>query len=341
MAATLLWGAAGAGASPAPRDASIVLDIVWPTPNAAMLEGRELSAFVQPTASGRIESALWGCTRNDGNRFHAGLDLKPLRRDRSGEALDPIFAVMDGEVAYINRVTGHSTYGRYIVIEHSGAHPPVYTLYAHLARIESGLEEGRAVKAGDVIAIMGRSAGGYVIPRQRAHLHFEIGVRVSDDFQTWFDRQGFGSPNHHGNYNGMNLVAFDPLQFYRDLQAGRIVGPDGYIANEPMAVSLRVFTREIPDFVRRYPTLIEGVLRNEPLVGWEVDFTWYGLPKRWVPLYERDGVTGNPGTLQLLDLNQELLEANGCRQMLRFGDGDRIALGRDLRRALEMLFAMY
>lgn len=339
-----LWGAVlltALAASEVPRDASIPLDIVWPTPNPSMLEGRDLSSFVQPTASGRLESALWGCTRNEGTRFHAGLDLKPLQRDRRGEATDPIFAVMDGEIVYINRVAGHSSYGRYLVIEHTGLHFPVYTLYAHLARVVDGLEPGQSVKAGEQIAVMGRSAGGYVIPRHRAHLHFEIGVRLSTDFQSWFDRQGFGSPNHHGHYNGMNLVAFDPLQFYRDLQEGTIDGPEGFVGNEPTAVSLRVFTSEIPDYVRRYPTLIAGGLRNGNLAGWDVDFTWYGLPKRWLPVYEEDGITGEPGTLQLLDMDRNLIESNRCREMLRIGAGGNVSLGRDLRKHLELLFEIF
>lgn len=315
--------------------------MVWPTPNPAMLEGRGLATFVQPTASGRLESALWGCVRNSGTRFHEGLDLKTLERDSRGEATDPVFAVLDGVVAHINPVAGNSSYGRYIVIEHPDTYPHVYTLYAHMARMEAGLSVGDTVQMGQTIGIMGRSAGGYSIPRSRAHLHFEIGLRLSEDFQEWYDEQGFGSKNHHGNFNGMNLVGWDPLDYYRQLIAGRVVGPASYLDREPTALSLRVHTSEVPDFLRRYPVLISGNLRNGALEAWDIDFTWYGLPKRWVPRYAEDGVEGEAGTLQLLSLDKETLSGKACKTMVTFPSENRVRLGGDLKTILELLFKMY
>lgn len=317
------------------------LDVVWPTPNAAMMEGRGLATYVQPTASGRLESALWGCVRNGGHRFHEGLDLKPLQRDSRGEATDPVFAAMPGQVVHINTVSGHSSYGRYIVMEHSGLHPGVYTLYAHLAAVEPGLATGQFLKAGERIATMGRSAGGYTIPRSRAHLHFEIGVRLSDSFQDWYDNQGFGSENHHGSYNGMNLIGFNPLDYYQKLMNGSVAGPASYLDQEPTAVSLRVFTSEVPDFLKRYPALIAGGLKKEPHIAWDIEFTWYGLPKAWIPRYPEDGLSGSRGTLQLLSLKRELLESQHCKNLLEFPSPDRVTLGQDLRNLLEILFEVY
>lgn len=319
---------------------AVELNMVWPTPNPAFLQGRPLEAFVQPTVSGRTESALFGCVRNDGARFHEGLDLKALNRDSRNEATDPIYAAFRGRVVHINRTEGHSSYGRYIVLEHPDLYPSVYTLYAHLARAREVLEVGDRVEAGDVIGIMGRSAGGYTIPRSRAHLHFEIGLRLSDDFEDWYSRKQFGSENRHGLWNGMNLVGMDPLEFFRELLAGRVLGPFSYLDRQVPACSLRVFTREIPDFVKRYPELIAGDLRGEALVAWDIAFTWYNLPFRWIPRYVEDNVSGEPGTLQLLDFNRELVEQQRCRKILEF-EGDRVLLGSSLRQALEILFAMY
>jgi hypothetical protein len=33
-------------------------------------------------------------------------------------------------------------------------------------------------------------------------VHFEIGLRYGTSFQSWYDRQKFGSPNWQGSFNG-------------------------------------------------------------------------------------------------------------------------------------------
>ena len=96
---------------------------MWPTPNTAFREGNPPHTFIQPTEKGTVESGLFGCVRNDGTRFHEGIDLNAVSRTGKGEAADPIFAVMDGRVVYINRSAGKSSYGRYLVIEHVASEP--------------------------------------------------------------------------------------------------------------------------------------------------------------------------------------------------------------------------
>ena len=112
------------------------LEIVWPTPNPAFAEGKAISAFLQSTGSGEPESGGFGCVRSAGSQFHEGIDLKPVRRDGRGEPADEVYAAMDGVVRHINNRVGESSYGRYLVLEHPDAAPAVYTLYAHLARID-------------------------------------------------------------------------------------------------------------------------------------------------------------------------------------------------------------
>ena len=96
--------------------------------------------------------------RSNGFQFHEGIDIKPVGRDRRGEPADQVFAAMDGVVRHVNDRAGDSNYGRYIVIEHPGATPAVYTLYAHLARVLPGIAQGAHVERGQAIAIMGHSA---------------------------------------------------------------------------------------------------------------------------------------------------------------------------------------
>jgi len=36
---------------------------------------------------------------------------------------------------------------------------------------------------------------------------------VTREFQSWYERRGFGSPNEHGFGTGILLMGFDPLDF--------------------------------------------------------------------------------------------------------------------------------
>ncbi|MES1168038.1 MAG: M23 family peptidase, partial [Oleiharenicola lentus] len=106
------------------------MEISWPTPNPAWEKGRGYESWVQPTVSGDPQSGLFGSVRSNGAQFHEGLDIKPISRDARGEPRDQVTAAMDGVVRNISARAGESSYGRYIVLEHPGAVPAVYTLYA-------------------------------------------------------------------------------------------------------------------------------------------------------------------------------------------------------------------
>ncbi|TVP78081.1 MAG: M23 family metallopeptidase [Puniceicoccaceae bacterium] len=311
-------------------------NLIWPTPNPAFQEGRPVEDYVQPTVSGRVESGLFGCVRNGGNRFHGGLDLYPIKRDRRGEPLDPIYAVLPGQVVYVNRVAGHSSFGRYIVVEHDGEVPAFYTLYAHMATVGKGIAPGARVEAGTVLGIMGRSAS-YNIPQSRAHLHFEIGLRLSDDFQGWFDQQGFGSQNRHGKWNGMNLVAVDPLAFYQSIRAGEVKNFFEHLQRLPTVARIRVHSRELPDFVRNYPALVTRPYEGREVVAWDIAFTQYGLPKAWTPRFTDEGLSGQPGEVKVIAYNPTLLESQSCRQVLNLG-GARPSISSGTITTIQKLF---
>lgn len=294
-------------------------NLIWPTPNQAFQLGKPIETFVQPTSSGRIESGLFGCVRNGGAKFHEGLDLFPVKRSRRGEALDPVYAILPGRVVHISRTAGHSSYGRYLVVQHDGEAPAFHSLYAHMASIDSRLKVGSRVLAGTELGIMGRSAAGYSIPRSRAHVHLELGVRLSDDFQTWFDRQRFGSKNRHGNWNGMNLVSVDPLGFYRAMRGGEVSGFYEYLRRLPVAARIRVHTAKVPAFVRDYPALVTRPYDGRNLVAWDIAFTQYGVPKEWTPRFSEEEVGGRAGEVRVLAYNPRLLEAQSCRRIIRLG----------------------
>lgn len=293
--------------------------LIWPTPNQAFQLGKPLEAYVQPTSSGRIESGLFGCVRNGGAKFHEGLDLFPVERSRRGEALDPVYAILPGRVVHISHTAGHSSYGRYIVVQHDREAPAFHSLYAHMASIDSALQVGSRVVAGTELGIMGRSAAGYSIPRSRSHVHLELGLKLSDAFQTWFDRQKFGSKNRHGNWNGMNLVSVDPLDFYRVMREGEVSGFHEYLRRLPVAARIRVHSTKVPDFVQEYPALVTRPYAGRNLVAWDIAFTQFGVPKEWTPRFSEEKLGGRAGEVRVLTYNPELLEAQSCRQVIRLG----------------------
>ena len=311
--------------------------LVWPTPNPAFQEGRSIEAFVQPTATGIPESGLFGCVRNGGARFHEGLDLFPLARDRRGEAKDAVFAALGGRVVHVSRVAGHSSYGRYVVLVHEQASLPVYTLYAHLASVGKEIFAGARVSAGAPVGRMGRSAAGYTIPRARAHVHFEIGFRLSDNFQEWYDRREFGSPNRHGNWNGMNLLGMDPLAFYADVRSGAVGSVRGFVRRLPVVARIRVRAISVPDFVRRYPGLLTRSVEEGELAGWDIGFSPYGVPKEWTPRFAAEIGSGREGDIAVVGHDAARIREQTCRKVLEAENG-RLVPAKQTLETLRKLF---
>lgn len=294
-------------------------DLIWPTPNQAFQNGQPIHAYVQPTSSGKVESGLFGCVRNSGAKFHEGLDLFPVKRNSSGEALDPVYSILPGRVVHISRTSGHSSYGRYLVVMHDGESPAFHSLYAHMASIDSSIQVGSRVDAGTVLGIMGRSAAGYSIPRSRSHVHLELGFRLTDDFQTWYDRQKYGSKNRHGSWNGMNLVSVDPLGFYSAMREGEVADFHEYLKRLPVATRIRVHSSKVPSFVRDYPALVTRPYAGRQLVAWDIAFTQYGVPKEWTPRFAEEGLEGRAGDVRVLTYSPQLLKSQTCRHVIRLG----------------------
>src|SRR6185312_1330158 len=70
---------------------------------------------------------------------------------------------------------------------------------------------GQTVKAGETIAVMGRTANTHEgISKERAHVHFEINLLVNDRYADWHNKRLSGQRNDHGNWNGLNLNGIDP-----------------------------------------------------------------------------------------------------------------------------------
>jgi hypothetical protein len=231
--------------------------VAWPTERGDLL--REPPAvWLQPTAAGTVSSALFGSARSQdggGARFHEGLDIAPLRRDRAGRALDRVFAVAAGRVGYVNRSPGNSNYGIHVVLTHDDEIGTVYTLYAHLAEVERGLQPGVAVAAGDPLGTMGNTPAS-IVPPARSHLHFEVGLISNRHFAEWFRLHKYKP--ERGIFNGWNLLAADPLLFLRAAHTVPGFRFRKFLDGLPPAFVIAVACRRPPDFFGLYPGLWEG-----------------------------------------------------------------------------------
>lgn len=315
------------------------LELVWPTPSTAWAEGKSPTQWLQHAGSGDPETGGFGGVRSAGGQFHEGIDIRPVSRDRKGEPLDSIFAAMAGVVRYTSTAAGDSSYGRYVVLEHPAMTPPVYTLYAHLARVAPGMRIGQEVAAGEVLGTMGHSSGGYMIPADRSHLHFEIGVAITRNFQAWYDRRRFGSKNEHGMWNGMNLMGIDPLAFFNEWRAGRIESVQDFFNRMEPAVRLRIATFRTPDFVTRYPSLLTKPMPVGLVSGWDIKFNWSGIPFAWTPLESSDVVGLKPEQPRLMDVNAAI-ERRERSKSLAVSRRGTWTPGKDLEIVLQLLFGL-
>ena len=295
-----------------PLEPSIWDSVVYPTEQERLLNWREPGVY-QPTASGKVEGALYGSVRTAKKRgrllssFHEGLDIASLHRDRYSRPLDQIYAIADGKVAYINKIAGNSSYGRYVVITHDDPLGLGYTLYAHLEKIASELKKGQEIPVGTVLGVMGHS-GLLNIPRYRAHLHFEVGLIYNSRFAAWAKSRKLN--NEHGTYNGWNLEGINPLSFFQELESGDHFNFQSHLESIPRAFDIVVKVRSLPDYFQRYPMLWNGP-----------DFSYgtivISCSENGIPLSGRESSQAESKALgkkkQIIrNVDREVLGRNGC-----------------------------
>lgn len=321
-------------AEPRPRD-PVFHKVVFPTDRQDLLDEARSGVF-QPTASGSVESALYGSVRTVksgkglASSFHEGVDIAPLSRDRRGLPLDKVYAVAEGTVAHVNRVAGNSNYGLYVVLLHDDPMGRVYTLYAHLADIEPGVSPGAPVAAGTVLGRMGHTPAG-IIPVSRSHLHFEVGLLMNASFGHWFRSQRM-KPDH-GMFNGMNLLALDPLAFFRAQRERRGFVFRDFMEQVPVAFEILVKVDHPLDYFRRYPALWTG---GEPGGGWMVlSCSGNGTPLQGRAATGEEIRRAGERKAVVLRADAGVLGRNGCHLVQREGGGWR--MGAKGQRWLEIL----
>ncbi len=264
------------------------LGLVLPTDNDAIFSADPSQFYMYTDRNFEgVQSKPWsggayGFTRNQKRtaagivltRFHEGVDIRPVRRDSSGEPLDDVRAIANGTVVYANGPSSPSNYGRYIVVHHDWGHGPFFSLYAHLSSVSA--KPGQQVAAGETIGRMGYTGAG--INRERAHVHVELNFLLSDRFKIWFDRH-FTTKNHHGIYNGINLAGLDIADLFLAHRANPAITIPEFLASRT-EIHYKVLVPKSGelDVLRRYPWLGRDLEAVRSPKGWEIAFAATGVP---------------------------------------------------------------
>ena len=270
-----------------------ILDLVLPTDNDALFReksGPEFYQYVERTYKG-VKSTPWeggqyGFVRDPAQtnagivftRFHEGIDIRPLQRNAQGEPLDEVRAIAPGKVVHTSLVPGYSNYGKYVVIEHQWDGSNYYSLYGHLNDI--AVQSGDAVKRAQRIGVMGHTGEG--INLARAHVHLELNLMLSHQFNGWHETFFPKEPNHHGLYNGLNLAGLDIARLYLALRKDPTTSIANFLSDEPIAYTVAIPRSSYFELPKAYPWM----LAKEPgpnTQSWLVSFAGSGVPLKIEP----------------------------------------------------------
>jgi murein DD-endopeptidase MepM/ murein hydrolase activator NlpD len=256
-------------------------------------------------------------------RFHEGIDIRPLHRDAQGDPTDEIHAIAGGQVVHVNTVPGFSNYGRYVVVEHHWGGSSYYSLYGHLSSIR--VHPGQVVQKGEVIAVMGYTGVG--INRERAHVHLELNLLLSHQFEKWHDFFIKHDPNHNGIYNGINLAGMDVARLYLALRKNSALTIPQFLESEEVFYKVTLPRAAHFELPKLYPWMLRGRAGGHS-ASWEVSFNRAGVPLQIQPsdkkvtgpqlsdvkkssveykLQTRDIVTGRNGRGALTQYGQQLM----------------------------------
>ncbi|MFM2171642.1 MAG: hypothetical protein RI957_1871 [Verrucomicrobiota bacterium] len=255
-------------------------------------------------------------------KFHEGIDIAPMKRDKAGNPLDLVSAIAEGKVVYVNQISGRSNYGKYAVVEHNWNNSPVLSLYAHLAEITC--KAGDNLKKGALIGRMGYTGEG--ITRVRAHVHLEIALMLSARYPEWAPK----TINYHGLYNGMNLAGMDVAAFLLAHKSKPEITVADFLAQYPPYYRITIPNKGLLEMTTRYPWLLKSPATLQS-ASWEIAFSDTGMPlsvcasdrpvsKAVVTWVKKSDVPHRYKTRDLLS-----------------GEGDRASLARDGQNLVDLL----
>jgi len=128
--------------------------------------------------------------------------------------------------------------------------------------------------------VMGYTGVG--LNQERAHLHLELDLMLSNRFEAWHDTFFKNDPNHNGIYNGINLAGLDIARLYLALHKNPSLSIPEFLSSEE--IFYKVILPKSPHFElpKLYPWMLVAGTRNEKS-SWEVSFARSGLPLKIEP----------------------------------------------------------
>jgi hypothetical protein len=173
------------------------------------------------------------------------------------------------------------------------------------------------VAAGESLGILGRTTNTKsAIGRDRAHLHFEINLLVTDRFSAWLRKHEPTTRDDHGPWNGRNLLGIDPAEvFRRQRELGARFSLLDHLRTQKEMCRVLVADASFP-WLRSYPRLIRRnpVAEREGIVAYELSLNYNGLPFRLVPR-ARSEIQGSLAT-RLLTVDEAEYRRHPCRKLV-------------------------
>ncbi|HEY2615684.1 MAG TPA: M23 family metallopeptidase [Chthoniobacterales bacterium] len=263
------------------------LNLALPTDNDALFRGGgpEFYQYIERdykgTKSTPWEGGRYGFVRDPVEtpagivytRFHEGIDIRPLQRDARGEPLDAVRAIAAGLVVHVNLVPGFSNYGKYVVLEHHWDDCNYYSLYGHLDAVT--VRAGERVEQREQLGVMGHTGEG--LNQARAHLHLELNLMLSRQFESWHDHFFKRDPNHQDLYNGINLTGIDIARLYLALRKRPSLTIPEFLSEEETCYRVLLPVSKHFDLPRFYPWMVARKTGETP-ASWEVSFNCAGVP---------------------------------------------------------------
>jgi murein DD-endopeptidase MepM/ murein hydrolase activator NlpD len=288
-----------------------------PTANHALFEKGDEEKFFVGTANKPWTTGTFGCVRSGGWQMHEGLDIRCLQRDGHGEPTDPVLATADGTVAYVSTRPSLSNYGNYLILQHQVEGLEIYSLYAHLREIRQDLKVGQPVKAGETVAVMGRTANTREgISKDRAHVHFELNLLANDRFASWYKKTFPGQRNDHGEWNGQNLLGIDSRAILlAEHDAGAKFSLLSFLRGQTELCRVLVRKTYFP-WLKRYAPLVRSGARaeKEGVAGYEVALNFNGVAFELIPRAASE-ITGK-AKFQILSVNEAEYHKNPARRLV-------------------------
>ncbi len=289
----------------------------FPTANHTLLQENGDAHFFVGTPGRPWTAGSFGCVRSSGYQFHEGADIRSIARDKRNEPTDPVLCTADGWVVHTNRKAGLSNYGKYVVVGHKVEGLEIYSIYAHLSRVNDEWKPGKWIAKGAQIGIMGRTSNTRQrISKERAHLHFEITLLANHEFPDFFKKKYPKGRNDHGIWNGQNLIGIDPAEVFR----AQAASPAGfklrdYLREQAPLFKLRVHQTEFA-WIKRYRPLIlrSPELSHEQVDGYEIAFNYGGLPYQLKPIAIENPPAGEPW--ELIHVDEAVYQKHPCRKLV-------------------------